>query len=63
MCADLTIKIGKTYPTISPVIKITNTRGLSDDYISKLYTITKEKCQSMIGQPVVYEVIEVSLYS
>jgi len=55
----LTVDLPTGYPDVSPVVRLRNPRGLDDDLLVKIMTEAKVKCEEFIGQPVIYELIEV----
>lgn len=55
----LNVELPPGYPEVSPLIRLRNPRGLDDDLLVKIMTEVKAKCDDYIGQPVIYELIEV----
>lgn len=60
VCVTLEAKLPEAYPDQEPVVLLRNPRGLDDSTINHLYEAIKEKCNEFIGQPVIYELIEVN---
>lgn len=42
------------------MIRLKSPRGLDDSTVDNLYREIEDKCNEYIGQPVIYELIEVS---
>ena len=57
----LEIQLPSTYPDTAPVIRLRNPRGLDDSVLEKIEQQIREKCDDYIGQPVIFEIIEVEL--
>jgi RWD domain len=57
----LNVELPPGYPDVSPLIRLRNPRGLDDDLLAKIMTEAKAKCDDYIGQPVIYELIEVKI--
>jgi E3 ubiquitin-protein ligase RNF25 len=55
----LSVDLPSGYPDVSPVLRLRNPRGLDDDLLAKIMTEAKAKCEDYVGQPVIYELIEV----
>ncbi|XP_059480057.1 E3 ubiquitin-protein ligase RNF25 isoform X2 [Neocloeon triangulifer] len=54
----LTVELPAGYPDESPAIRLRNPRGLDDDLLAKILSEAKAKCEDYLGQPVIYELIE-----
>ncbi|KAF4528763.1 hypothetical protein B566_EDAN016950 [Ephemera danica] len=54
----LAVDLPPTYPEDSPSIRLRNPRGLSDDLVAKILIEARAKCEDYVGQPVIYELIE-----
>lgn len=59
VCVTLEVKLPEGYPDEEPVIQLRNPRGLDDSTITHLFDAIREKCNEFLGQPVIYELIEV----
>jgi E3 ubiquitin-protein ligase RNF25 len=57
----LAVDLPPNYPDASPSIRLRNPRGLSDDLVTKIAAETRAKCEDYVGQPVIYELIEVCI--
>lgn len=55
-------KLTEEYPDQEPIVQLRNPRGLDDSILNHLYQSIKEKCNEFLGQPVIYELIEVSIW-
>lgn len=62
VCITLEAKLPDGYPDEEPIIQLRNPRGLDDSTINHLYESIKDKCTEFIGQPVIYELIEVKIF-
>lgn len=60
VCVTLEVELPEGYPDCKPVIRLRSPRGLDDSTVDNLYREIEEKCNEYIGQPVIYELIEVS---
>lgn len=63
VCLTLEVKLTPDYPDSSPEVFLRNPRGLDDKVLSIINTKIREKLSRDIGQPVVFELIEVMLFS
>ncbi|XP_065349036.1 E3 ubiquitin-protein ligase RNF25 [Cloeon dipterum] len=54
----LAVDLPAGYPDQSPIVRLKKPRGLDDDLLSKILTEAKAKCHDYLGQPVIYELIE-----
>uniref|UniRef100_A0A1B6LZM1 RWD domain-containing protein n=1 Tax=Graphocephala atropunctata TaxID=36148 RepID=A0A1B6LZM1_9HEMI len=54
---DLSISLPTRYPDISPVVILRNPRGLEDTTVAAVELQIREKCDDFLGQPVIYEII------
>lgn len=59
VCVTLEAKLPEGYPDDKPLVQLRNPRGLDDSTINHLYEAIKEKCNEFLGQPVIFELIEV----
>lgn len=59
VCITLVVTLLPDYPDREPIIQLRNPRGLDDSLIDDINRAAKEKCNECIGQPVVFELIEV----
>lgn len=55
----LEIQLPSTYPDTAPVVRLRNPRGLDDSVLAKIEQQIRQKCDDYIGQPVIFEIIEV----
>lgn len=62
MCITLDVTLVPDYPDSEPIINLNNPRGLDDSLIEDIKKAAKEKCVECLGQPVVFELIEVCYY-
>lgn len=62
VCATLEVRLPEEYPDCEPIVQLRNPRGLDDSTVNDLYKSIKEKCTEYLGQPVIYELIEVLTY-
>lgn len=62
VCVTLEAKLPEGYPDEQPVVQLRNPRGLDDTTINHLYQAIREKCNEFVGQPVIFELIEVRDY-
>lgn len=60
VCVTLEVQLPGGYPDCKPVIRLKSPRGLDDSTIDHLHKEIEKKCEEYIGQPVIYELIEVS---
>lgn len=60
VCVTLEVRLTPGYPDISPEVTLRNPRGLDDEVLKSIYTQIKRKLLDCLGQPVVFELIEVS---
>ncbi|CAH2013040.1 unnamed protein product [Acanthoscelides obtectus] len=58
VCVTLEVKLPEEYPDCEPVVQLRNPRGLDDSTINHLYKSIKEKCVDNVGQPVIFELID-----
>ncbi|KAJ8977881.1 hypothetical protein NQ317_016151 [Molorchus minor] len=58
VCVTLEVRLPEGYPDCEPFIQLRNPRGLDDSTINNLYKSTKAKCTEFLGQPVIFELIE-----
>lgn len=58
VCATLEVRLPEEYPDCEPIVQLRNPRGLDDSTVNDLYKSIKEKCTEYLGQPVIYELIE-----
>lgn len=60
VCITLEVKLTPHYPDCSPEVALRNPRGLDDALVANIKSQIKEKLLECLGQPVVFELIEVS---
>lgn len=58
VCVTLEVNLPEDYPDCEPNIKLRNPRGLDDSTIDDIYKAIAEKCKEYLGQPVIFELIE-----
>ncbi|XP_075977868.1 E3 ubiquitin-protein ligase RNF25 [Anticarsia gemmatalis] len=58
VCVTLEVKLTPEYPDTSPVVTLRNPRGLDDELISTINSQIRGKLSDCLGQPVVFELIE-----
>jgi len=63
VCVTLIVRLPSGYPDISPTINLRNPRGLDEDTVKLMQSDAEAKCKDFIGQPVMFELIEVRNYS
>lgn len=63
VCVTLEVKLTPGYPEKSPEVFLRNPRGLDDDILDEIKKQVKQKLEECLGQPVVFELIGVSLSS
>lgn len=59
----LEVKLSPGYPDNPPEVSLRNPRGLDDDRLRAIMEQVEEKCQNCLGDPVIYDLIEVELSS
>lgn len=59
VCVTLVVHLPIGYPDISPLVHLKNPRGLDENTVKLIQTETDEKCRDFLGQPVMFELIEV----
>lgn len=59
VCITLEVVLTPDYPETSPEVILRNPRGLDDRLVSKIHTKIKEKLDGHVGNPIVFELIEV----
>lgn len=59
VCVTLEVRLTPDYPDASPQVTLRNPRGLDDSLLTTINTQIKEKLRDCLGQPVVFELIEV----
>jgi len=57
------VRLPLGYPDVSPTINLRNPRGLDEDTVKLMQSDAETKCKDFIGQPVMFELIEVRNYS
>lgn len=55
----LVVHLPKGYPDVRPTVQLKNPRGLEDSLINDIYSQIEDKCNQLIGQPALFELIEV----
>lgn len=59
VCLTLEVKLSPDYPESSPEVFLRNPRGLDDKFLSKIEAKIKEKLDRHVGNPIVFELIEI----
>uniref|UniRef100_A0A6M2DJW8 Putative e3 ubiquitin-protein ligase rnf25 copidosoma floridanum n=1 Tax=Xenopsylla cheopis TaxID=163159 RepID=A0A6M2DJW8_XENCH len=59
VCITLQVWITQGYPDCAPTIKLKNPRGLDDNMINRIEKEVDKKMHQSLGQPVVFELIDV----
>lgn len=59
VCVRLIVKLITGYPDISPEVNFRNPRGLDEGTMKLIQSEAEEKCHDFVGQPVMFELIEV----
>lgn len=62
VCVTLVVKLTPGYPDSIPEVTLRNPRGLDDDILANIHVQIREKIADCLGSPVIFELIEVSLY-
>ncbi|KAH9627938.1 hypothetical protein HF086_015382 [Spodoptera exigua] len=62
VCVTLVVKLTPGYPDSIPEVTLRNPRGLDDDILANINVQIREKIADCLGSPVIFELIEVSLY-
>lgn len=60
VCVTLEVNLPPDYPDCEPAVRLRNPRGLDDSMLNHISDSIKEKCSEYLGQPVIFELIEVS---
>ncbi|KAF3423180.1 hypothetical protein E2986_02937 [Frieseomelitta varia] len=63
VCVTLIVQLPVGYPDISPTISLRNPRGLDENTVRLMQSDAEAKCKDFIGQPVMFELIEILCYS
>lgn len=58
VCVTLIVQLPAGYPDISPTINLRNSRGLDENTVRLMQSDAEAKCKNFIGQPVMFELIE-----
>ncbi|CAH1178886.1 unnamed protein product [Phaedon cochleariae] len=58
VCVTLEVNLPETYPDCEPSVQLKNPRGLDESTINNIQKAIKDKCMEFLGQPVIYELIE-----
>lgn len=61
VCVTLEVELPPDYPDCELITRLRNPRGLDDSSLDSLTNAIKEKCKEYLGQPVIFELIEVSI--
>ena len=61
VCVTLIVQLPVGYPDISPTISLRNPRGLDENTVRLMQSDAEAKCKDFIGQPVMFELIEVCI--
>ena len=58
VCVTLIVQLPVGYPDVSPTISLRNPRGLDEETVRLMQSDAESKCNDFIGQPVMFELIE-----
>ena len=58
VCVTLIVQLPVGYPDVSPTISLRNPRGLDEETVRLMQSDAETKCNDFIGQPVMFELIE-----
>lgn len=58
VCVTLIVQLPIGYPDVSPTISLRNPRGLDENTVRLMQSDAEAKCKDFIGQPVMFELIE-----
>ncbi|XP_031835225.2 E3 ubiquitin-protein ligase RNF25 [Nomia melanderi] len=58
VCVILIVQLPVGYPDVSPIISLKNPRGLDEETVKLMQADAEAKCKNFIGQPVMFELIE-----
>lgn len=61
VCVTLEVKLTPGYPDNSPEVTLRNPRGLDDALLAAINSQIQEKLIDCLGQPVVFELLEVNI--
>lgn len=59
VCAKLFAKLPPGYPDVSPTVILRNPRGLHEDHVRQIELEAEAKCEECVGQPIMFELIQV----
>lgn len=59
----LQVSLPSGYPDVKPNITLSSPRGLDESLLKSIYKEVAEKCAASLGQPVIFEIIEVKTIS
>lgn len=59
VCVTLEVSLPLDYPECEPIVRLKNPRGLDDSTLDHILAALKDKCTEYLGQPVIFELIEV----
>lgn len=62
VCVSLVVKLVPGYPDVSPDVSFRNPRGLDEGTMQIIQSEANAKCQDFVGQPVMFELIEVRTF-
>ncbi|XP_063222195.1 E3 ubiquitin-protein ligase RNF25 [Bacillus rossius redtenbacheri] len=60
VCLTLVVGLTDGYPEMAPEVRLRNPRGLDDHTLARIERDLADKCRSYCGQPVVYELVELT---
>lgn len=60
VCVTLVVHLQIGYPDVSPIVYLKNPRGLDENTVNLIQTEVEAKCRDFLGQPVMFELIEVN---
>lgn len=58
VCVTLVVQLPTGYPDVAPSISLRNPRGLDEETVKQMQIDAEAKCEDFIGQPVMFELIE-----
>lgn len=60
VCVRLIVKLTQGYPDTTPIVTLKNPRGLDEETVKQIQSDAEGKCKDFLGQPVMFELIEVN---
>ena len=62
VCLRLLVKLVPGYPDATPIVELKNPRGLDETTVGQIQTDAEAKCRDFLGQPVMFELIDVMIF-